>query len=291
MTYNFSAADLGNLEEEYNDYDNLTQYPATPYTTSFTEPAPPYHGHTPTIDQPFAVTESPTLTLQTPASTYTTPGWSSQWAPSPDLPLPGEFSGNDYTDADTLYPGESFSNSGVQYSGENVNLSYYTPAYLQGSASPSSPSPSPNGFPYGSLATDNFHLVPSLIGQQNTAVTDAAAATAPETPAGEGSFRCKYCHKGHTDTKAQDRHEMEVHEKPPSRENKPGWHRCKCGRNFCHYRKSNYERHLSTCKEDKKTMATYHCQCGVEESDEGKHAEHYKKCSEGRRGVGRPRHA
>lgn len=183
MNFNFNAPDLGNLEEEYNDYDNFTQYPAVPYTSSFAEPVTPYHGHTPTIDQPLAVTEPPTLPLQTPASTsYTDPGWtSSHWTLSPDLNLSGDFSGNEYTDADIAYPGESFSNSGVQYAGEDVNPSYYTPIYLQGSASPSSPSPSPNGFPYGSSTSDNFHLAPSLIGHRDTPVINESAATSPET--------------------------------------------------------------------------------------------------------------
>ncbi len=43
-----------------------------------------------------------------------------------------------------------------------------------------------------------------------------------------------------------------------------------------------------TRKRCKKTMSTYHCQCGAKHEDDAEHEAHYSRCTAGGRPVGRP---
>lgn len=165
MTWD-SNANLGNFEEERDDYNDSTQFPAESYTGPFIGPATLYHGDS----QSFDVTVPPTPNLQTPASTYTSPTWTanSHWDLSSDQQ--SEFDGVGYIDADTSYLGAGYSNSDVQYS-RNYITPTYTPNYFQ--------DPLPNdSLHYGGLAANTVQSAPDLTTYLNTPGTEGPPATA-----------------------------------------------------------------------------------------------------------------
>lgn len=81
---------------------------------------------------------------------------------------------------------------------------------------------------------------------------------------------------------------MEVHERPKKGEDVLGWYRCKCGKSFTYFRKSNYNRHLRTCRTEERVFPNYHCQCGTVHTSSDEHKEHYQACRSGRNRVRRP---
>ncbi|RYP52337.1 hypothetical protein DL769_010694 [Monosporascus sp. CRB-8-3] len=284
MPYSFNAGNFGENAEEYDYYTNSTPrsahrpYPARPLQGSTT----PYPREIPLISQPYAHTNHANAGSPAADPVYGTYITDLNWLNSPwSLPQvrSGEFGDNGYTDA--LYSGGNDYQPGVSRLDAHAELAYAS--YYQSPINPA----------YADPAADTVQASPALAEPQGVPVNEAVAL--PETPVSEeeaaASLACRYCGKTHKDAKSQDRHEMEVHEKPGAGANRRGWYRCKCGRLFCYFRKANYTRHRRNCKGQKRTMATYHCQCGVEHADDREHEMHYRECNDGRRPVGRPPHS
>ncbi|RYO87380.1 hypothetical protein DL764_008860 [Monosporascus ibericus] len=273
MPCSFDASSFGERVEEYDN-----PYPARPLLG----PTTPYPTATPLIDQPCAHTNQ--LNACSPAAdpTYNTYSTDLNWSSSTwSLPQggSGELDVSEYTD--TLYSGENYYQPGVVCFDAYVDLA--CTSYYQSSSSPA----------YADPAVNTVHASPALAEPQGVPISEAVVL--PETPVPEeeaaASLACRYCSKAHRDAKSRKRHEMEVHEKPRAGANRRGWYRCKCSRLFCYFRKANYTRHRGKCRSQKRTMTTYHCQCGVEHADDREHEMHYRECNDGRRPVGRPPHS
>ncbi|RYP14118.1 hypothetical protein DL767_010426 [Monosporascus sp. MG133] len=273
MPCSFDAGSLGGSVEEYG-----YPYPARPLLG----PTTAYPRATPLIGQPCAHSNQANAGSPAADPTYNTYLTDLNFSSSPwSLPQgqSGEVDGSGYTDA--LYSGENYYQRGVPHFDAHVDPAYAS--YYQ----------SPSSLAYTDPAANTVHASPALAEPQGVPISEAVVL--PETPIPEeeaaASLACRYCRKAHRDAKSRDRHEMEVHEKPVAGANRRGWYRCKCGRLFCYFRKANYTRHRRKCKSQKRTMATYHCQCGVEHADDREHQMHYRECNDGRRPVGRPPHS
>ncbi|RYP81741.1 hypothetical protein DL770_005798 [Monosporascus sp. CRB-9-2] len=284
MPYSFDAGSFGESVEEYDCYSDSTPrsahrpYPARPLLG----PTTPYLREISLIGQPYIHTNQANAGSPAADPTYDTFITGLNWSSSPwSLPQgrSGELDGSGYTDA--LYSGENYYQPVVPRFDAHVE-----PAYASYYQSPSSPA-------YADPAANTVHASPALAEHQGVPISEAVVL--PETPVPEeeaaASLACRYCGKAHKDAKSRDRHEMEVHEKPGAGANRRGWYRCKCSRLFCYFRKANYTRHRGKCRSQKRTMATYHCQCGVEHADDREHEMHYRECNDGRRPVGRPPHS
>ncbi|RYO89996.1 hypothetical protein DL766_005104 [Monosporascus sp. MC13-8B] len=284
MSYSFDAASFGEGAEGYNDYSGSTPrsahhpYPARPLLG----PTTPYPRETFLLDQPCAYTNQANVGSPAAGPTYGTYrsdlNWSNSFWPLPQGD-PGELGCSGFTD--TLYSGENYYQPGSPRFEGHVDLEY------------TSHDQSPNSPSYGDPAANPVQATPGLAELQGLPINEAVILPETSVPEEEAapSFACRYCGKTHRDTKSRDRHEMEVHEKPKAGANRRGWYRCKCGKRFCYFRKANYTRHRGKCRGRKRTMATYHCQCGVEHADDSAHEMHYRGCNDGRRPVGRPPHS
>ncbi|RYP11188.1 hypothetical protein DL765_007841 [Monosporascus sp. GIB2] len=275
MSYSFGAGNFPEGAEEYYYYSGSMPCPAHhPYPTRpLLGPPTPYPRETSLVDQPCACTIQANAGSPAAGLNWSNPFW------SPSQGDPGELNSSGYTD--TLDSGESYYQPGSPRFEAHFELVFAS--HYQSPSSVAYVDPAAN-------TVDASSAFAELQGVPNSEAVVLAETPVPEDEAAP-SLACRYCRKTHRDVKSRDRHEMEVHEKPTAGANQRGWYRCKCGRLFCYFRKANYTRHREKCRRQKRTMATYHCQCGVEHADDRAHEKHYRGCNDGRRPVGRPPHS
>ncbi|KAK9423709.1 putative C2H2-type domain-containing protein [Seiridium unicorne] len=169
---------------------------------------------------------------------------------------------------------------------------------------------SPNAYQTSAASSRRHSLEsspPPLLSRQASSPATLAPATPQQSPGSTSftpspvsspqsgprprNFPCRHCSMVKKDMKARDRHEMETHVRRLPNQKLRGWFRCACDKSFCHYRKSNYTRHIKNCKQNKWIHPTFVCQCSHEDVDKSAHETHYMVCREGRGRVGRPMRA